>query len=88
MTETAPDVGEHEGNIPSFRYHLLGQLAGGDHVVEQDGCRDPAHDVVKLAAGRTGIPRGRTVDKRHSCGGVRIFIYVGIRDRAIGESGP
>ena len=21
MTETAPDVGEHEGNIPSFRYH-------------------------------------------------------------------
>jgi hypothetical protein len=23
MTETAPDVGEHEGNIPSFRYHLL-----------------------------------------------------------------
>ena len=22
MTETAPDVGEHEGNIPSFRYHL------------------------------------------------------------------
>ena len=23
MTETAPDVGEPEGNIPSFRYHHL-----------------------------------------------------------------
>ena len=30
MTETATDVGEHEGNIPSFRYHLLRRKSKGE----------------------------------------------------------